>query len=283
MSAAYITTRRFNEATVTIISNGTMVWTPHFPVAPEVARAAMPDAGPHGELTLGLNVALVQMGDAVVLIDPGCDDPGTAWDAHFAARFPPVVRSPGFAAALTELGIQPDQVSHVPITHAHSDHYAGVVIDRGGRFDVRFPNARHLIGRADWEGNPQHANADSDFVQRLGAVDRAGLLDTVDDGHQIAPGITILGTPGETPGHLVVRVSSGGEHFYYLGDLIHHACEANNIGWVSHGDAEQARVSRRRVFDEMAQAGGVSVTTHDLFSPWRRIERSGGGYLTIPA
>jgi hypothetical protein len=36
--------------------------------------------------------------------------------------------------------------------HAHSDHYAGVVIDRGGRFDVRFPYARHLIGRADWGG-----------------------------------------------------------------------------------------------------------------------------------
>jgi len=102
------------------------------------------------------------------------------------------------------------------------------------------------------------------------------LLDTVDDGHQIAPGITILGTPGETPGHLVVRVSSGGEHFYYLGDLIHHACEANNIGWVSHGDAEQARVSRRRVFDEMAQAGGVSVTTHDLFSPGRRLPDDAG-------
>ena len=94
MSAAYITTRRFNEATVTIISNGTMVWTPHFPVPPEVARAAMPDVGPNGELTLGLNVALVQLGDAVVLIDPGCDDPGTAWDAHFAATFPPVVPSP---------------------------------------------------------------------------------------------------------------------------------------------------------------------------------------------
>jgi hypothetical protein len=37
------------------------------------------------------------------------------------------------------------------------------------------------------------------------------------------------------------------------------------------------------VFDEMAQAGGVSVTAHDLFSPWRHIERSGDGYLTMPA
>jgi hypothetical protein len=33
---------------------------------------------------------------------------------------------------------------------------------------VRFPNARHLIGRADWEGSPQHANADSDLTPLVG-------------------------------------------------------------------------------------------------------------------
>jgi hypothetical protein len=32
-------------------------------------------------------------------------------------------------------------------------------------------------------------------------------------------------------------------------------------------DAEQALVSRRRMFDEMAQAGGVSVTPHDRSRP----------------
>jgi glyoxylase-like metal-dependent hydrolase (beta-lactamase superfamily II) len=282
-SSDYITTRRFGDATVTIISDGTLVWTPHFPAAPEVAREAMPDAGPNGEVALGLNVCLVQLGDAVVLIDPGCDDPGTAWDTEFARHFPPVVRSPGFAAALAQLGVAPEQVTSVPITHAHSDHYAGVVVDRDDSFEVRFPNARHLIGRADWEGNPQRADPNADLARRLGTVDRAELLDLVDDGHEIAPGITMLATPGESAGHTIVRVSSGGEHFYFLGDLIHHACEVSNIGWVSHGDGEQARLSRQRAFDEIAARGGVSVAAHELFPPWRRIVRSGDGFTTTLA
>jgi glyoxylase-like metal-dependent hydrolase (beta-lactamase superfamily II) len=279
----YITSRRVGEAQVTIISDGTLTWTPHFPVAAEVARAAMPEAGPSGELLLGLNVCLVQLDGATILIDPGCDDPDSTWQAHFATRFPPSERSPGFAAALAELGIAPEQVTYVPITHAHSDHYAGVVIERDGRLDVRFPNARHLIGRADWEGNPQLSNPESDLAQRMGAVAALGLLDAVDDRYKVVPGVTLLATPGESPGHIVVRVSSGGEHFYFLGDLIHHACEAANPDWVSHGDAAQARISRERVFSEMAANGGLCVAAHELFPGWRRVVRSGDGYSMLPA
>jgi glyoxylase-like metal-dependent hydrolase (beta-lactamase superfamily II) len=95
--------------------------------------------------------------------------------------------------------------------------------------------------------------------------------------------VTLLAAPGESPGHLVVRVSSGGEHFYYLGDLVHHACEAQHLGWVSHGDAATARASRERVFSEMAAKHGLCVTAHDLFPAWRRVERAGDGYRMLEA
>ena len=139
-------------------------------------------------------------------------------------------RSPGLVAALSDLWVTSDDVTHVVITHAHGDHYAGVVAEHDGELAVRYPRARHFIGRADWEDNPDRALSNSEVSRRLGAVARLGLLDAVAGEHEAAPGVTLLPTPGETAGHLVVRIESEGERLYVLGDLVHHACE------VAHPD-----------------------------------------------
>ena len=64
-----------------------------------------------------------------ILIDPAYDDPGTAWDQAFAAKWPGITRTPGLAAGLASIGVRPEEITHVLITHAHDDHFAGVVAD----------------------------------------------------------------------------------------------------------------------------------------------------------
>ena len=60
------------------------------------------------------------------------------------------------------VGVRPEEITHVLITHAHYDHFAGVAVERDGRYVARFPQARHLIGRADWEGAyPRRAKPES--------------------------------------------------------------------------------------------------------------------------
>lgn len=63
-ATSHVATRQFGDATVSIISEGAMVWAPPLQ-APEPAwRPAMPEAGPDGELTLGLHGALIRWGAA---------------------------------------------------------------------------------------------------------------------------------------------------------------------------------------------------------------------------
>src|SRR5436305_307941 len=130
-----------------------------------------------------------------------------------------------------------DQSQHREVWYgsapARVDHFAGVAVERAGRHAVRFPNARHLIGRADWEGNPRRDNPAADISTRLGAVHERGLLDLVDGEQEIVPGVTMIHAPGESKGHSIVRVESGGERFYALGDLFHHASEIQNPDWAS--------------------------------------------------
>ena len=274
-ASAYVASRRIGSAIVTIISEGSMRWAPELQ-APEVEwRRAMPEAGANGEITLGLNVVHIRLGGASILVDPGFDDPArpSPWDEAG------LVRSPGLLAGLATIGVRPEQITHVLITHAHGDHFAGVTTEREGQRVARYPRARHLLGRREWEGNPGRELPDSDLMIHLGTIQRLGLLDLVDGDHEVVPGVTMMHAPGESPGHSIVCVRSGGESFYVLGDLFHHACEVEHPGWVSTGrDQAAMRVSRDRLMAEAVQARATLVFTHERFPPWGRIVSTGTGY-----
>jgi glyoxylase-like metal-dependent hydrolase (beta-lactamase superfamily II) len=272
----YVDSRRFGDATVTLINDGvglsTIVKSLTVPEA-EWRRFA-PEATARGELVLGYQVAHVAIGGASILIDLGFDDPSeqSQW------KEPRHHRSPGVQAGLASIGVKPEDVQYVLITHAHGDHFAGAVVD--GR--PRFPKAKVLLGRTDWEGSPARARPGSMHEQQLGVIEKAGLLELVDGEHEVVPGVTMIHAPGESPGHSIVRVSSGGQRFYFLGDLFHHPCEVANLDWVSSGrDAAAMRASRERLLAEAVPAGATLVYTHSLFPGWGTIVRDGSGHRWV--
>ncbi len=277
---SYIAQRRIGAATITVISEG-VVGVPLTMVCPAPEAAWLRQRGEADDdlFVGGQAVIHVALGDASAIIDPAFDDPGSTWDRHFATRWPRVERSPGLGAALAAIGADPETVTHVLITHAHDDHFAGVLQERDGQLAARFPHARHFIGAGDWMGNPRHEQVDSDFAARLGPIAALGLLDQVTGDREIAPGIDFLHAPGESPGHSIVRVSSNGETFYALGDLFHHACEIEHLDWHSPWVEPSAmRDSRHRLLAAAVPQAATIVFTHEPFPAWGRIVREGAGY-----
>ncbi len=277
-AASYVASRRVGDATITVISEGTFPWNPELQAPEAEWRRAMPEADAQGAVPLAINVVHIRLGDASILVDPGFDDPSPGNQEEF----PGILRSPGLQAGLAHLGIRPEEITHVVITHAHGDHFAGVTVERDGRREARFPQARHLIGRPDWQGNPERTHAGSPLAVHLGALDRLGLLDLVDGDREVVPGATMIHAPGETPGHSVVRVSSAGETFFVLGDLFHHACEAEHPDWVSAGrDQAAMRASRDRLMAEAAATKATVLFTHQRFPGWGRIVPASSGYRFV--
>lgn len=275
----FVQTRPIGEAVVTVISDGTLRWIPKFAITEDERRRAMPEADEKGRVVLGLNLAHVGLAGASIVIDPGLDDPSSAWAGEFAAKWPGLTRTPGLVAALRGIDVAPDKVTHVLITHAHEDHLAGVAVDRGRDLGLRFPNARHVIGRRDWEEHPSRNVPDSALVRRLGLAAARGLLETVDEAREVAPGITMIPSPGETSGHCIVRVASAGRRFYYLGDLFHLPCEVEHVEWAPpNRDVAALAASRRALLSEAAAHDSVLVFTHDRFPGWGRIVKKGDGY-----
>ncbi len=284
-AAEYVATRRIGDATVTLVNDGVFDAIPLVPwmdAPADEVRRAVPDADAAGCIGgSGMIVAHVQIGNASVLIDPGVGelDP-TSWLASDLKLRP----TPGVQAGLAAAGIQPEQITHVLITHAHGDHYTGATVLRAGRRVPRYPHARYVIGRADWDGNPARDDPASDLSTHLGTLERLGLLDLAQGDDEVVPGVTMIAAPGESPGHSIVRVESAGERFYSLGDLFHHTCEAEHLEWVmTERDTPAMIASRRRLVAEAVPSWAILVFTHNVFPGWGRIVASGAGYRWVPA
>jgi glyoxylase-like metal-dependent hydrolase (beta-lactamase superfamily II) len=151
-SSAYVASRRIGDATVTVISEGFSL-APHGQIhprdVPELAwREAIPEANGEGSLPLGVNVVHITLEEASILVDAGVEDPQSPWGREAAATYG-ITRTPGVVAGLRSIGIAPEGITHVLITHAHSDHFAGAVDEWDGLPVPRFPNARYLLHIGD--------------------------------------------------------------------------------------------------------------------------------------
>lgn len=174
---------------------------------------------------------------------------------------------PALLDQLAAAGVDADAIEHIVVTHAHWDHFNGLTISAEGGGNVpAFPNAQVYLGRADWE-NPemQHALEAPGSLQAgtLGVYARMGKLTVVDAAQEIAPGVEIIPTPGETPGHVMLRVASDGEILYCIGDLYHHVLEVEHATWATTwADPDAIRASRARMVAAAAAEDALLVATH---------------------
>ena len=99
----------------------------------------------------------------------------------------------------------------------------------------------------------------------------SGRLQVLDGAAELGPGVRVIATPGHTPGHQSVLVSSGDKSILIAGDLLVHAVQLVDPG-LAYGydmDPERGRVSRREAL-AVAAARGTELAAAHLGSPFRR-------------
>ncbi|MBK5104963.1 MAG: MBL fold metallo-hydrolase [Burkholderiales bacterium] len=175
-----------------------------------------------------------------------------------------------FLEQLAEAGFPPESIDTVLCTHLHVDHVGWNTRLVNGKWLPTFPNARYLFGRREWEHwsseAAQHRDGDvmGDSVRPI--VD-AGLAELVDMNHVLTPEVRLEPTPGHTPGHVSVRISSQGEEAVITGDLMHHPlqCAEPDLANNFDVDADAARRTRRDFLARHSNKPVLVLGTH--FAP----------------
>jgi glyoxylase-like metal-dependent hydrolase (beta-lactamase superfamily II) len=260
------TTLRIGEARVTILNAGDM----HVQLSEEMAvpesewRPRYADLFERPRLFPSLSI-YVELSGVKLLVDINDYLTTVLPDSEYAiAGYTP---PPPLPARLASLGVQRKDLTHLVITHAHWDHFAGTTSPTGtGEYEPTFAQACHYLGAADWRASElQTALTDATSLEArtLGVLHERGILHLVERQEQIAPGIDILPAPGETKGHQVVRVHSAGETLYIVGDLFHDAIEVEHPDWmVIWADPESMLATRHWLMEQALVDHALLVAAH---------------------
>ncbi|WP_030881107.1 MBL fold metallo-hydrolase [Streptomyces sp. NRRL S-1868] len=174
---------------------------------------------------------------------------------------------------LTDAGFPPDSVDLVVLTHLHADHVGWNTRKENGTWVPTFPHARYLTSRTErgfWAGYAMDAARAQMFRDSVIPVEEAGLLDLVDvpaGGVEVAPGVRLVPTPGHTPGHVAVELTSRGRTALITGDCVHHPVQLAHpaIGACVDIDPEQSEATRRALLASLATTDTLVLGTH--FAP----------------
>lgn len=160
--------------------------------------------------------------------------------------------------ALAAAGVEPARVDAVLFTHLHFDHIGWNYVQEDGGARPLFPNARYIIHRPEWQ---RWADDDTGPLRRnVRPLAASGQLTLVDDGHEPAPGVRLLATPGHTPGHVSVLVGSGAAGGVITGDAAHHPIELEHPEWSPSFDEDREQAARsRHALVERIEAEGLVV------------------------
>lgn len=264
-------------ARVTLVNAGMMTLrlADEFAVPESEWRPAYADLFDQPRLSPSLS-ALITLNDARVLVD--ANDYRATISPESEYYVPDYTPPAPVEEQVVSLGVRPEDVTHVVITHAHWDHYAGLTSSREGGAPM-YPHARVYLGQADWEdGETQAGLADPASLESrtLGLLREQGALELLSGPRELTPGVDILPAGGETPGHQIVRVRSQGETLYILGDLFHNEVEVEHPDWmVTWATPALMRASRRWLMDAALAEGALLTAAH--IDTVGRLERVGAG------
>jgi len=177
--------------------------------------------------------------------------------------------------------VRVDDVDMVVMTHLHRDHVGWNLKKEGGRYVPTFPKARYWMSRKDWDACHQPDVQPTRFPNAPDCVwplQDLGLIEFMEGEHSITPELTAVPTPGHTPGHVSILVTSKGERALVLGDAAHNPVQLHETDWVSRADMdpEITRQTRRTLFDRLEREQVIVAAGHFEAPGFGRIVRLDG-------
>jgi glyoxylase-like metal-dependent hydrolase (beta-lactamase superfamily II) len=239
---------------------------------------------PTDMITLQQNMLLVDTGKELILFDTGCGRSPQFGGALFGPTTGRMIDN------LRSIGIEPDDIDIVAMTHAHPDHAWGLTGPDG---EAVYANARILINQIEFDHWTNLENAEKpefahDKLTFEGA--HANLMQYRDritfvaDGEEPVSGLTAIVAAGHSPGHTMYRIESAGQQLVQWGDLVHHPVlmARPDLSIVFDFDQQQAVRSRTKVLDWAARERIEIFACHFGFPGRGHVRRRGAGYDWIP-
>ncbi len=196
-----------------------------------------------------------------------------------------------YLANLKAAGIDREEIDYVLMTHLHIDHVGWNTTLEDGKWVPTFPNAKYVFSEIDlatWDPAngplPNDANLGV-FEDSIQPVIDAGLALTWKEKLKLDPEVTAYLTPGHSPGHCAINLTSEGQTALFSGDIMHSPIQVIFPEWNSLfcEDRVLAEETRRKILAECAQKGYLLMPAHwgKPHAAYVKKNAEGTGYLPL--
>ena len=228
----------------------TIPWlTPHF-------------ADPDGRLIMSIHALIIETKDRRIMVDTCLGNDKVRSIPGWNMRHGP------FLEDIAATGYPRESIDTVLCTHLHVDHVGWNTMWVDDRWVPTFDNARYLIGETEWGHwsgeDAEQRRGDDILSDSVRSIFDAGLVDLVATDHKICDEVWLESTPGHTPVHVSVRISSNGEDALITGDCMHHPCQMAMPDMCSNADSDpdMARATRHTLLNKYVDGPVLVIGTH---------------------
>ncbi|MFC2170944.1 MBL fold metallo-hydrolase [Calditrichota bacterium] len=252
-----------------------------FGVVPKIMWSKTDAADENNRILLSANCLLIKSGEHIALVDNGM---GNKWNDKSGEMF--AVEQPRqLVPELERLGVKPEDVTHMILSHLHFDHAGGSTYkDEAGNIHPQFPNARYYIQKGEWEvaHSPTPRDKASYLPENLAPLWDAGLVELVDGDAEVFPGVKMIITGGHTDSHCVISIESEGYTAWFLADLIPTSSHIQ-VPYVMGYDLfpQQTMEYKERLLEEMYRDRHLLIFEHGPIVKAGRLAKNDRGKWVI--
>ncbi len=248
-----------------------------FPNAPQDVAQIMEALAPGtvcpdtGRVNLPVQAYVLKTPERTILVDTGVGNDRTNASLTFWDK----LGDTQLMAELARAGVTPEDIDHVLFTHLHIDHIGWNTRLEDGEWVPTFPNATYLMPGAD--NDSMKGRGVASYDESIAPIVASGQAEFVDADIDLGPGISLIATPGHTPGHVSVLLESGDDGAVLTGDAIHSTAQCQHPDWQFKFDwnGEIAVASRRKLLEMCVERNLTVMGTHFVLPSIGRVVADG--------
>ncbi|WP_099221330.1 YtnP family quorum-quenching lactonase [Listeria costaricensis] len=179
---------------------------------------------------------------------------------------------------LATLGVRPEDIDFILMTHLHFDHVVGLSTfdSRKNQLVSLFPHAQIIVEETEWE-EMQHPNIRSQatyWPENFQAI--AAQITPYKKHIEIAPGISLRHTGGHSAGHAVITIESNGERAIHMADIFPTHAHQNVLWVTAYDDYPMTSIfQKEHFFSQWMNAESWFLFYHDAYYRAIKYNKSG--------